>query len=219
MSHLIGMTMRVANNDKYYEIRDCISHDYINLLNEYDLAPVLISNNLSNPEMYFNNLQCRGLILTGGDDIEFRFNKFKQFEINNINNCRDRTEYSLLQYCLKNDIPVLGICRGLQIINTFFGGSTCKIIGGKHVNIKHKINIVDKYFGEVQSEEISVNSYHNNVVYKNNCSKVLKIFAEAEDNIVEGVYIENKLVGIQWHPERDKSTYDENIIKRWIEWI
>ncbi|CAI3672968.1 N5-(cytidine 5'-diphosphoramidyl)-L-glutamine hydrolase [Clostridium neonatale] len=219
MSYLIGMTMRVTHNDKYYEIRDCISYDYIKLLNQYNLQPVLISNNLDNPERYFNNLQCRGLILTGGDDIEFRFDRFKELNINSIDNCRDKTEYRLLQYCLKNDIPVLGICRGLQIINTFFGGDTCKIIGGTHVNVKHKINIVDEYFGELGSKEIYVNSYHNNVIYKNNCAKELNIFAEAKDSIVEGVYIENKLVGIQWHPERDRSMYDENIIKRWIEWI
>ena len=115
----VAVTMRIVQNNTYFEERDCISNDYINFLQEYGLNPVLIPNTLKNPIDYLLKMNCRGLILTGGDDILISCEEVLNKNIIFRNN-RDKTEYILLDYCIKNQIPILGICRGMQFINLYF---------------------------------------------------------------------------------------------------
>lgn len=222
MSDLVGITMRVFNNESYYEIRDCISHDYIDFFNKYDIYPVLISNSLVDPVKYFSDLNCKALILTGGEDILIKHEDIINENIE-FNNKRDETEYKLLDYCVKNNIPILGICRGMQLINLYFKGKISnlneelKII--KHVNVKHNIRIIDEKFTANDFNELDVNSYHNKGVLRRDISNQLKCFAITEDEVVEGFYRDNEVIGIQWHPERGATLYDEFIVKKWLSWM
>lgn len=211
--------MRIFNNDSYYEVRDCISHDYIELFNRHGIQPVLIPNNLSNPIDYFENLNCKALILTGGDDVLITYEEIKNKNIS-FKNERDKVEYLLTDYCVKNEIPILGICRGMQLINLYFKGKIdnlsemSKTIN--HVNVNHSIKIVDNEFVINNAMDVIVNSYHNNGVLLKDISTELKCFAISEDNVVEGLYKRDKILGIQWHPERSISLYNDFIMEKWL---
>jgi putative glutamine amidotransferase len=113
---------------------------------------------------------------------------------------------------MEREIPLLGICRGMQVINDYFGGNQRTTNDLKHVNKHHKILIIEneiqKYF---QKKEIEVNSFHNNLIDKNTVGKNLEIFAISEiDNTVEGFYHKKfPILGIMWHPERKSMTSHE----------
>ncbi|WP_315077717.1 gamma-glutamyl-gamma-aminobutyrate hydrolase family protein [uncultured Clostridium sp.] len=221
MSCLIGVTMRIIQNQTYYEVRDGISSDYIEFFNQYNITPILIPNNLIDPVEYFKNLNCKALILTGGEDILITKNNI---ESNNMfKNKRDETEYRLLDYCIKNDIPVLGICRGMQMINIYFGGQILdlnkRLEEAKHVNTMHRIKILDKMLC-LNLKQLEVNSYHNNGVVIETLSSKLDYFAITEENVIEGLYYKSyKTIGIQWHPERSKALCDDFIMKKWLSYV
>ena len=102
----IGISLRVELIKKYDEKRDCISHDWINFLQKIDCMPILIPNNLHDVENYITDLNLDAIILSGGDNI----GDFPE---------RDKTENSILEFGIKNAIPILGVCRGMQIINNY----------------------------------------------------------------------------------------------------
>ena len=113
MMKRIGISLRVQKIEKINEKRDAISHDWINFLQALDYLPILIPNNLKNVGDFILELKLDGVILSGGDNI----GEFPE---------RDMTETKVLEYAIKNSIPVLGVCRGLQLINTYFDGAISK---------------------------------------------------------------------------------------------
>ena len=115
----------------------------------------------------------------------------------------------LLERCIEKDIPVLGICLGMQMMSCFKKDVNL-IKNESDINHKqesdeeltHKVRIKkDTLLYEIiGSEEIMVNSFHNYHALENNLFNVCAI---SEDNIIEGIELNNKkfVLGIQWHPE------------------
>ena len=145
----IGISLRVVQNKNYEEKRDAISHDWSQFCEELNFIPILIPNTLSNIDLFLEKLELDGIILSGGGDI-------------GLNIERDETEKKLLEYGIKNNLPILGVCRGMQIINKFFNGKLIKSQNNEHVNLDHSVNIIEESFSNIIGKEISVNSYHNN---------------------------------------------------------
>ncbi|HEX5025634.1 MAG TPA: gamma-glutamyl-gamma-aminobutyrate hydrolase family protein [Agriterribacter sp.] len=165
--------------------------------------------------------QCDGVVLTGGEDVHPRFyNKPEWFEYcyeDDISEARDEFEWKVLEYTEANAIPVLGICRGLQIANVFFGGTLIPDIPrwGKFNHSKlpddtdryHTIQLdpaswLCQLIGTGQGE---INSNH----HQSACmvGKDLVVSALSPDGIIEA--LERKapndasfLCLVQWHPER-----------------
>ncbi len=111
--------------------------------------------------------------------------------------------------CLKNNIPLLGVCRGLQIIAEFFGSDFIKV--ENHIKINHslKVNKNSKYYSDLILLD-KVNSYHNYAV--NNISDELMISATNENKIIKAIeHKKYKIFGQMWHPERELP-YRENEI-------
>lgn len=166
--------------------------------------------------------EISGIIFIGGEDIHPSYYNEKIEEENlEINKKRDQWEFNLMYFAFKKGIPILGICRGCQLINVFLGGSLYqdlkrykregKIsqihwrVGGK--DSSHKISIEkDTYLYKIlRKEEIIVNSSHHQAIKK--LGKNLKVSARFIDNgfeIIEGIEHEDYpyLIGVQWHPER-----------------
>jgi putative glutamine amidotransferase len=195
----IGITLRIEKIKKYNEKRDAISHDWVEFLEKLNFIPIFIPNTLNNTKHFLEEMKLDGLIMSGGD------NKGDDIE-------RDNTEKEIIEFAMERKIPLLGICRGMQIINSFFGGNQVTTNDLKHVIEHHKIhlvnNIVQNHF---QTKEMEVNSFHNNIINKNSVGKNLEIFALAKiDNTVEGFYHEKfPILGIMWHPEREQNISKE----------
>lgn len=165
--------------------------------------------------------QCRALVFTGGEDVHpRRYGRLDYLPYcvpEDFDEQRDDFEWALLQYAQENPLPILGICRGLQLINVFYGGSLIPDIPswGKFNHAKganglprdHQI-VVDlnsQLFQLVQSAVGTINSLHHQSADK--LGKGLVASAVSTDGIVEA--IERKELGdepflvlVQWHPER-----------------
>lgn len=158
-----------------------------------------------------------GLLLTGGADINPLFLGEEPIkELHSINPRRDRSELLLARLAADRQIPVLGICRGIQVMNAAFGGSLYQDI---HVQregtcIKHdqelgrsyashtvqleKDSLLYKLFG---AETLPVNSFHHQAVKE--VAPGFRVTARAADGVVEAMESTEykSMVGVQWHPE------------------
>ena len=199
----IGISLRVEIIEKYNERRDSISHDWINFLQTNDCVPILIPNNIDNLENYISDLNLDGIILSGGDNL----GDFPE---------RDETENIILKFGIKNSIPILGVCRGMQIINHFFDGKISKNASSSHVGKSHNVEILNSdLIKKFDNSKIPVNSFHNNLIKREDIGNELEIFALAEtDNSIEGYFHKNyPIMGVMWHPERTSSgNYQNQII-------
>ena len=199
----IGISLRVVQNKNYEEKRDAISHDWSQFCEELNFIPILIPNTLSNIDLFLEKLELDGIILSGGGDI-------------GLNIERDETEKKLLEYGIKNNLPILGVCRGMQIINKFFNGKLIKSQNNEHVNLDHSVNIIEESFSNIIGKEISVNSYHNNIIFQNNLGKNLKPFAiTKKDNSIEGFFHNQySILGVMWHPERKQNKNNKILLQK-----
>ena len=197
----IGISLRVGVIGEHNEKRDQINQEWITFLQELEYIPILIPNNLNNLQKYIQDLHLDGIILSGGDNI----GDFPD---------RDETEKTILKTSIDSSIPILGICRGMQIINNYFGGNVEEKQGKKHVNNDHRISLTNDFLFS-EEKTIIVNSFHNNVIKTELLGKNLVPFAEYEDdNTIEGfTHSIYPIKGVMWHPERKQDINSRNLLK------
>ena len=191
----IGVTQNMELRKSRNETIELLDIRVIDFLSKLNFSPIILSSVTKNINEYLRKESIKGIILTGGCDV----GKFI---------LRDNFERKLITYCKKNNIPILGICRGMQFINNYFGGKSKKIFG--HVRTKHKISGKKYYYNQ------KVNSYHKLGIFPDNLSPDLDILAQAEDTSVEALkHKKFKIHGIMWHPERELifKNKDKTLIK------
>lgn len=155
-----------------------------------------------------------GLLIPGSRDMDPKFyGQQPHPAIKPMSAQRTETEFSVLREALENEIPVLGICGGMQFINVFYGGSLAQDIkallpdaldheGGN----AHDVEVVSDTVlgGMVGTREFNVKSYHHQAVGR--VGGGLRTSAAAPDGIVEGLESEDgNVMGVQWHPELEES--------------
>ncbi|HLP52686.1 MAG TPA: gamma-glutamyl-gamma-aminobutyrate hydrolase family protein [Chitinophagales bacterium] len=169
---------------------------------------------------------CDGIVLTGGVDIHPRFYESEQLEFPNgdgkFNEERDEFEMHVFETALNFNLPVLAICRGLQLVNVALGGDLIQDLeaaGKKNhrrmndVDDEHTISITD---GSILKEVVgsntgTINGAHHQAIGK--LSDELMATAISPDGVIEAIEWKDKtdepwMVAVQWHPERmkDKET-------------
>ena len=203
----IGITQWAEFIDTIGETRDALDTRWAQLLLEIDFLPVPLSN--QRPDLipvYVRELKLDGFLLTGGEDLSY-LNPSSEDKLS----ARDEFEYALISHAVKNEIPLFGVCRGMQIINYYFGGKLEEVEG--HIVTSHTIiSLVE----EIQLPPI-VNSFHRWAVPFNGLPTTFIPVAVDEDGNIEAYIHKSKnIAGIIWHPERNQkfNILDLNFIKR-----
>ena len=148
-----------------------------------------------------------GLLLTGGTDVDpALYNQPKGHDTQETDAPRDAMEWAVLAAVVASGVPVLAICRGLQVFNVRFGGTLHQHIEGhekKGVNNAHGIEVVaeTRLAGMIGAGRHEINSRHHQSVDR--IGDGLVVSARSEDGTIEGLELPGHrfAVAVQWHPE------------------
>lgn len=168
----------------------CTSYDVdiLEMLNKLDILinPINVSKNINKNVLKNSD----GLFLMGGGNINI-------IEKKKINQIRDKFEKKLFEYFIKQNKPIIGICRGFQNIISFYGIKLDKV--KDHVKTNHHIKINNSRF--LKYDYLNVNSYHNYAVkmLPKNFSEISKL----KDGSIEiAEHKTKKILCLMFHPER-----------------
>ncbi len=154
-----------------------------------------------------------GLLLTGGTDVNpALYHQARHPETQEPDIQRDDLEIRLLEEALNADLPVLAICRGLQLFNVVHGGTLMQHLpGGKHEKNTELAVSADAHTAKIELDtklaqiigpgEISVNSRHHQAIDR--VGDGLRVSAMSPDDVIEAVERPDKsfALAVQWHPE------------------
>ncbi len=150
-----------------------------------------------------------GLLLAGGGDIHPSFwDEEPLHGLGKVDIERDGWEIALFNAAKTCGLPILGICRGMQIINVACGGSLWQQKPGINAHVQtssynqvwHKLNITNPDFAlMLKAEQALVNSCHHQCIRR--LGRNLRVAAKAADGIVEAILGEKNIWAVQWHPE------------------
>lgn len=163
---------------------------------------------------------CDGILLTGGQDVEpTLYGKERTDKCGEPCRVKDELECALALTAKERDIPVLGICRGLQLMNVAFGGTLVRDLpteAGRtghamtppYDRTVHGVKICEGMLRDLfGTDGIRVNSYHHQAVDR--LAPCLKAAAVSDDGVTEAAYLPGAsfFVGVQWHPELRRDEY------------
>ncbi len=172
---------------------------------------------------------CDGLVLSGGEDADpCYWGELPDKELGEVDPLRDFFEIELARTIIKMRKPVLGICRGCQILNIAAGGSIVQNIKGDFMHRQkaprnyafHPVFIQkdSKLAVILKTEQIKVNSFHHQAV--NRPGQNIRISACASDGNIEAIEFIDQYyfgMGIQWHPECMDDLYADYLFKALVD--
>ncbi len=196
---------------------------YLDVIREAGAIPVIFPLKASRDDIEQLCGVCSGFLLTGGDDVDpMLYGEVKSDRCGEPNVVRDTLEREVFDYAMQRDMPVFGICRGIQFINAVLGGTlyqdlpsqyspkveaerggVCHQMTPPYDRVCHRVKVLEgsPLYNIVGVEDLGVNSYHHQAIKE--LSPRLKAMAISEDGLVEAVYMPDmKFVqAVQWHPE------------------
>jgi len=216
---VIGITasfQRFPSDDKH----DCeyfyLYEPYVAAVHAAGGVPIIIPVGIEG--RYINKIfeLIDGLLLSGGGDIDpNRYNDLLTTKLKKVEPKKDQTEIDLFNLAFNKNIPVLGICRGVQVMNVALDGTLYQDITSQvrmalnhdpdmpHDEAAHAVDIPEdtRLFKALGETRIWTNSWHHQGIKLH--GKGLLVNAKASDDIVEGIEHPNKrwVIGVQWHPE------------------
>ncbi|MGA9279629.1 gamma-glutamyl-gamma-aminobutyrate hydrolase family protein [Ilumatobacter sp.] len=174
-----------------------------------DLAPAAVIDRLD------------GIVLSGGADIApARYGAEPHPSVTVVETERDDFEFDLLERAIDAEVPVLGICRGLQVLNVLRGGTLEQHVAThsrydiEASETAHEVSFAEgSQLADVYGAQLRVNSLHHQTVDR--LGTDLVITATSDDGVVEGLELGEDIVAVQWHPEMLPTRATDPIF-RWL---
>lgn len=226
MKPLIGITTSTFDDEKrYYQWKD-----YVEAVEDAGGVPLLlVPTKAENIEEIVERID--GLLLSGGWDIDPTLYGEEPKKVRKIDSRRDTFEIPLTKMVYEKNKPILGICRGAQVLNVTFGGTLHQQI---NTEIKHFQQASDDHpthtiqieegtllFNLLKVKETKVNSFHHQAIAK--LAPGFSVNSRAKDKIIEGIEDSGKrfVIGVQFHIEGLYKTYPSffKIFKAFVESI
>jgi len=205
---------------------------YFETIENFGGVPILLPN-LTDLEVindWFKILN--GILVTGGEDIHPSFygEEIASDKVE-VTNERDFLEIELIKKTKVKEIPVLGICRGPQVINVAFGGSLYQDLAlRKEFTLEHNNSGKPKYSNRHQivvtensklnniigKKETWVNTYHHQII-KNIAPEFITSALSKDDQVIEALEHKNaRIIGVQWHPEMMLEEESSQKLFKWL---
>jgi len=176
----VAVTQRVAVDPPHGTRRDCLDQVWVKFLLHCGLLPIPVPNSVDAALTICEKVG--GIVLTGGNDLAAYGGDAPE---------RDETETALLDLAERRDLPILGVCRGMQMIQHRFGSRLQRVQG--HVAPRQRISI--------EGKSVEVNSFHNFGAME--VFPPLMTWAVADDGVIKAVrHTGRRMIGVMWHPER-----------------
>lgn len=194
----VAVSQRIDWKESRSEYRDALDQRLSGILLEAGFLSYPVPNTINFSETRYINgwldkLSPNAVVLSGGNDIT-------EFE------SRDETEKKLINYAVNNSLPILGICRGMQMLGLFFGATLQKV--NKHAGTRHELMANEEeaaYFSK------TVNSYHNFCL--KDLPNEIEIIATDSKGSCEA--FRHKTLPIEawmWHPERESPYVEQDLL-------
>lgn len=192
---LVAMTQRIDFLDE--KERSYCNTSYLSWLRRHNISTLIITD-LSSLDKVVS--MCDFLIIAGGWDIHPSFYGGDENEhYPHYNKEIDILDFALIKAFHHARKPILGICRGMQVINVYFQGTLYEDVPN-HMQTEHPIYFhKDSQLKKIYPEYYNCNSYHHQAIDK--LGSFLKIEAIAKDGIIEAISFEDYILGLEWHPE------------------
>lgn len=203
-----------------------MENDMVDYVANHKHMPLLIPN-LSEDMLEVFLKQCDGIIFQGGTDVSpLSYGKeYLNQEKWPGDHYRDLYEFKILDFCVKNKVPIFGICRGFQVINAYFKGTLHQDLytdtktkvehrcAEKYDNVHHSVKLESHLLKELYKKEvIEVNSIHHQGIEKLGHDLIVEA-SSTEDNLIEAFTYKNMkehyILAVQWHPEFSKTLGDK----------
>ncbi len=229
MRPIIGITTSITQDEGVHQMNRC----YTEALLAVGAVPVMLPlpSDLSVLPDCLSRLD--GLLLSGGDDVDpTHYGETQHWVCGDVTPLRDSFEIALCREAIRHRLPLLGICRGVQVMNVAQGGSLFQDLKSEYPGetLAHQQKQLSRYTSHaVQFSEdsalaaifgcnaLQVNSHHHQAVQK--VAPGFTITATAPDGVIEALeYPELPFcIGVQWHPERLVESQKDTLHRRLFE--
>ena len=212
MRPIIGITPEIAEDGKV-----SLNYAYTHAIEVAGGIPLVLP--CTEDEALLDQLTalCHGFVFSGGEDIDpARYGEEKRPQCGQIAHRRDAFDFTMFRKAFAAGKPILGICRGCQLINVALGGTLWQDLPSqqpsdiRHVQQEgqfehsHSVNVLPgtPLAAATGKERFTINSFHHQAAKA--LGKGLQVMATADDGIVEAMYLPEHpfLWALQWHPER-----------------
>ncbi|AFS78184.1 putative glutamine amidotransferase-like protein [Gottschalkia acidurici 9a] len=209
------------------------SEKYVNCVEKVGGIPIVLPHINEILDIKRQIELCDGLLLCGGADIHPIYYGEEPYEkLGFVNSKEDEYQIKVTRMALNLHKPILGVCRGHQLLNVVCGGTLYQDMEQvpsktiKHNQISkryepyHSIKIVkNSILEKILGNTILVNSIHHQCIKE--LGKGLRVIATSKDGVIEAVEMGGRdfVVGVQWHPEEMAMNNDENMLNIFKEFI
>lgn len=222
---LIGISGSMNAEESQYFIK----RDYVRSLTEAGAIPLLLAPDMTDEQARQCAGELDGLLLAGGNDVSPRcFGQEPEQGLGEVSPLRDQNELRLIELFLEKGMPILGICRGVQMLNVALGGTLIQDLSSRRRREdsqpaishrqtapgqypSHRVEVAEGSLLEqiVGRRELWVNSFHHQAVGE--VAGRANLSAWAADGVAEAIELADAkfVLGIQWHPEKMTCREDE----------